>query len=199
MNRKKISFIIFSIISSILIFTVLRNYTSRNARNINLPPLNKEHVKLNKKDYVEDFDYVYNTLETYYPYFDINKKVNGIDWLNNRQKYRTYIGESTDDSDFFHRMNKVLFDLNNKHTHLVDLESGLSMYVTYYNTPTIDWRNDISKIYENPLVQNRYKITNKKVKDYLKYNHYQASNDLSKKGYLFGANKKIPLPRIMFF
>ena len=44
--------------------------------------------KLTKEDYIEDFDYAFNTLKNYYPFFEVNKEINDIDWIGNYKKYK---------------------------------------------------------------------------------------------------------------
>lgn len=76
-----ISLIVLIILSGGLIF----HYVS----NSPLPyptfgPIEKQEG-LTSEEYIEDFDFVYETLETYYPYFDINKELHNMDWLGNRE------------------------------------------------------------------------------------------------------------------
>ncbi|MDU1762739.1 MAG: peptidase, partial [Anaerococcus vaginalis] len=111
----------FAIISLLLILAFLNFTSPKNAEKINLPSLEEKEMKdLTKDKYIEDFEFAYNILETYYPYFDINKKINNIDWLEKKDTFKKYIENSKNDVDFGLRMNKILYELNNDHTQIID-------------------------------------------------------------------------------
>ncbi len=153
-------------------------FTPRDIATIDLPELEEEEFNLSKKDYSKDFDFAYATLKSYYPYFKINEKLYGTDWLANKDVYKKYISSAYDDEDFFNRMNDVLANLHNGHTHLVDRDFGIDSYITYYSLPRVDWRYDIAKVYEKEKVRQRYKIDNQSIRDYIE-NHYGDFDRLS--------------------
>lgn len=187
---KKRRFFTFAIISILLILAFLNFTSPKNANKIDLPSLEDKKIEnLSKDQYVEDFEFAYNTLETYYPYFDINKKVNNIDWLAKKDSYKKYIEDSKNDVDFGLRMNKILYELNNDHTHLIDQNQSVYMYINYYKLPENDWRHDISKIYEKENVRRRYKLDNKKIDNYLEYNQYEIMSKINPKNILVGNAK----------
>ena len=149
----------------------LINQNKENDINsIDLKDLPYKEFNLDKEDYLEDFNYAYGVLEQYYPFFEINKKLYGIDWLSNKEEYEIYILESKNDQDFYNKMNDVLAELNNLHTQLLDDSYGLFMYLTFYNVPDANWRHDISKLYEKENVRRRYKINNQNIKNYIDEN-----------------------------
>lgn len=173
--KKRLLFI-FTLISALLIFIFLKKLSINDPKQIDLPSLEEgDKRELDKKEYMEDFEFVYNTLKEYYPYFDINKKIYNIDWLANKKEYKDYIGKSKNDIDFWLRMNKILYELNNDHTQLIDQNQALDMYLTYYKVPEYNWRHDISHIYEKQNVRKRYNLTNKRINNYLKYNDYKQT------------------------
>lgn len=173
--KKRLLFI-FTLISALLIFVFLKKLSTNNPDQIDLPSLEeRDRRDLSKEEYLEDFEFVYNTLKDYYPYFDINKKINNIDWLAKKEEYQDYVGKSKNDVDFSLRMNKILYELNNDHTQLVDQNQALDMYITYYKVPEYNWRHDISHVYEKENVRRRYNLTNKRINNYLKYNEYRET------------------------
>ncbi|EEB35074.1 hypothetical protein ANHYDRO_02038 [Anaerococcus hydrogenalis DSM 7454] len=188
---KKRRFFTFAVISILLILTFLNFTSPKNANKIDLPSLEDKKIEdLSKDQYLEDFDFAYNILETYYPYFDINKKVNNIDWLEKKDSYRKYIGNSKNDVDFSLRMNKILYELNNDHTQLIDQNQAVYMYINYYKMPENDWRHDISHIYEKENVRRRYRLDNKKINNYLEYNQYEIMSKINQKDILVGKSKE---------
>ena len=133
----------------------------------------KPSISTNK--FVEDFDFVYETLRTYYPYFEVNKIVNNVDWLENREMYRQKILQCKTDTDFYETMNRILFDLNNDHTHLLPVEMGLFLCGLYRNMGKPNWRVDMVDIFEKAKVKERYEVSNENIDKVLKsWTSYEA-------------------------
>lgn len=162
--------IILLLIVSIFSYNNYINTKTNDIRAINLKDLENKEFNLSKEDYIEDFNFVYNTLKEHYPFFEVNKKLYGIDWLANKEKYETYIAESKNDEDFFNRMYYVLAELHNGHTHLMPEDFAMFMYTSYYTMPKNSWRHDIAKMYEKDNVRRRYNINNETVKKYVAEN-----------------------------
>lgn len=173
--------IILLLLVSIFSYNNYINTKTNDIRTINLKDLEYKEFNLSKEDYIEDFNFAYNTLKEHYPFFEVNKKLYGIDWLSNKEKYEAYIAESKDDADFFTRMNTILADLNNLHTQLVPSYMGLEYYISYYSNPKCTWRHDIAKIYEKDDVRRRYNINNEVIENVI--NQYIKSDDEVNKTY----------------
>lgn len=169
------------VIVSIFSYNFYINTKTNDIRAINLKDLEHKEFNLSKEDYVEDFNFAYNTLKEHYPFFEVNKKLYGIDWLSNKEKYEAYIAESKNDEDFFTRMNEVLSELHNLHTQLVPSYMGLEYYISYYSNPKCTWRHDIAKIYEKDDVRRRYNINNEAIENVI--NQYIKSDDEVNKTY----------------
>ena len=179
MKKRKL-FIIIPILIVIIAFVNNINQNKYNDVNtINLKEIDNSDFDLITEDYLYDFNYAYDILEKYYPFFEINKMAYGIDWLDNKKDYEDYIRESKNDLDFYNRMNDVLGELNNGHTGLIDESFAMSLYISYYHTAKADWRHDFSKIYEKENVRKRYNINNQSIKKYIKENIDNPSEDSS--------------------
>lgn len=146
---------------------IVKKDNSTDIDSIRLKDIQEVNFDLDSKDYIEDFNFVYETLKTHYPFFEINKRKNGVDWLSNKKSYEKYISKSKNDKDFFNRMNDILSDLNNAHTNLVPETNGIFMYISYKTMPQNNWRYDISKIYEKDRVRSRYNISNSTVNEFI--------------------------------
>lgn len=173
--------IILLLLVSIFSYNNYINTKTNDIRTINLKDLEYKEFNLSKEDYIEDFNFAYNTLKEHYPFFEVNKKLYGVDWLANKEKYEAYIAESKNDADFFSRMNEVLSELNNLHTQLVPSYMGLEYYISYYSNPKCTWRHDIAKIYEKDDVRRRYNINNEVIENVI--NQYIKSDDEVNKTY----------------
>ena len=172
---KKNAIISFCLIMLLLIVSIFSyfyymNFKTNDVRTIWLKDLEHKEFNLSKEDYIEDFNFAYNTLKEHYPFFEVNKKLYGVDWLANKEKYEAYIAESKDDADFFSRMDEVLSELHNLHTQLVTINSGLDFYMSYKYYPKNFWRYDIAKMYEKDNVRRRYNINNETVKRFVDVN-----------------------------
>lgn len=87
--------------------------------------------KLSTKEKVDDFNYMYNVLKSNYPFFGVNKRVNGVDWLSKKNEYIKRIKASTTDDEFFTTLNGILGELNNKHTCMLDENQYLYLKSMY--------------------------------------------------------------------
>lgn len=120
-----------------------------------------EKIKLN--GFIEDFDFVYESLMTYYPYFEVNKILHNIDWLGNKEIYSQRIAQCKTDTEFYKTMNHILSELNNGHTHLLPIEMGLYLYAFYKNLEEPNWRVDMVDIFKKLRVKERYEVTNENI------------------------------------
>lgn len=179
MKKRKLLIIIPILIVIIAFVNNINQNKANDINTINLKEIDSSEFNLTTEDYLYDFNYAYDTLEKYYPFFEINKMAYGIDWLDNKKDYEDYIRESKNDLDFYNRMNDVLGELNNGHTGLIDESFAMSLYISYYHTPKADWRHDFSKIYEKENVRKRYNIDKHSVKNYINENIDNPSEDSS--------------------
>lgn len=79
---------------------------------------------------LEDFDYMWKIIEENYPFLEVNKRLNGEDWLANKEEYRNKIAAVKTDDEFLRRMRFVLSRLNNGHTNFIAKEE----YPWFLNT-----------------------------------------------------------------
>ncbi|WP_299680931.1 S41 family peptidase [uncultured Tenacibaculum sp.] len=76
----------------------------------------KKSSQLTTKEKIEDFEFLYKELKESYPYFHINKRLNNIDWLSNKNLYLDNVLKTKNDKEFLNAINEILDDLNNDHT-----------------------------------------------------------------------------------
>lgn len=109
-------------------------------------------------DYLSDFEFAFDTLKTYYPFFDVNKKLNDIDFLSMHDEFKSWISECKNDDEFFDTMDEILSYANNGHTNMVPIEEGNFFHTIYFDSTFNPELKRISETYEKPLVKKRYKI-----------------------------------------
>ena len=83
-----------------------------------------EVMQLTQEEKLKDFEYMYTILEENYPYFEVNKRKNGIDWMSKKSEYISRIRATSDDEQFFNVLQEILSELNNGHTDML----GKSFY-----------------------------------------------------------------------
>lgn len=109
-------------------------------------------------DYLSDFEYAFETLKKYYPFFDVNKELNDIDFLSMHDEFKSWISECKNDDEFFDTMDEILSYTNNGHTNMVPIEEGNFFHTIYFDATFNPELKRISELYEKPLVKERYKI-----------------------------------------
>lgn len=77
-------------------------------------------TQLTQKEKLDDFEYMYKILKENYPYFEVNKRLNGIDWLSKKNEYISKIKSTKNDNSFFNTLNDILAELHNGHADMID-------------------------------------------------------------------------------
>ncbi len=89
-------------------------------------------TNLSMEEKLEDFEYMYTLLGENYPFFEVNKRLNDVDWLKNKNKYKKMIKNTKNDAEFFVAIDHILGDLNNPHTHVFSGEVYKRYYKHFY-------------------------------------------------------------------
>ena len=76
----------------------------------------QDFTPLTKKEKIADFKYLYSALKETYPYFGVNKRMNGVDWLSNKHNYLKRIKSSSNDTIFYQEINQMMLDLHSGHS-----------------------------------------------------------------------------------
>lgn len=140
--KKKILFLVIICMSIVLLGNT--TYSQKN--------------QLSEEEKVDDFKYVYKVIKTGYPYLDVNKRLNHIDWLENEDKYIKIIKNTKSDEEFIEKMSSILSELNNKHTELINNKSRYELFKKSYSNN--NWYN----FFNDKKVVDRYDSINTKIK-----------------------------------
>ncbi|MDB0440161.1 S41 family peptidase [Clostridioides difficile] len=140
--KKKILFLVIICMSIVLLGNT--TYSQKN--------------QLSEEEKVDDFKYVYKVIKTGYPYLDVNKRLNHIDWLENEDKYIKIIKNTKSDEEFIEKMSSILSELNNKHTELINNKSRYELFKKSYSNN--NWYNFLN----DKKVVDRYDSINTKIK-----------------------------------
>lgn len=108
--------------------------------------------KLSKKEKLEDFEFLFDTLSNNYPYFKMNERQYGIDWISNKDKYVQLIQDTEGDLEFFIELDSIIKDLNHGHALIINKSEYSNMLSVYKSVNHVPWLS----ILEDPAVQRRY-------------------------------------------
>ncbi|MGG7144173.1 S41 family peptidase [Clostridium nigeriense] len=139
-NLEKVKRKYLLILLSVILAISLLIYKSINALDNNLT----------KKEKIEDFQYMYDVIKKSYPYLELNKRVNNVDWLENKDIYLEKIKNTKNDNEFINELNNILGDLNNGHTHLIDNYSLFKLFNNSYGE--LGWYD----FFDEDIVKKRY-------------------------------------------
>lgn len=103
---------------------------------------------------LEDFDYMWRIMEENYPFFEVNKRMYGEDWLANKEEYRNQIAATQTDEEFAKRMSAVLSRLHNGHTQLLNLQEYNSIQQFFPSSAAS--RDPWAQVLQQPQVLARY-------------------------------------------
>ncbi len=74
---------------------------------------------LSEKEKLEDFNKMYEVLKENYINFEVNRRVNGIDWPGNYEKYKNAVLETHTDIEFYEVIKDIIGDLNHGHAYVL--------------------------------------------------------------------------------
>ena len=89
--------------------------------------------QLTEKEKIEDFEYMFKTIEEAYPYLEVNKRVNNVDWISSKEAYLEKIKNTKNDQEFIAAMSEILKGLNNGHTNLINSKELYEFFKSAYN------------------------------------------------------------------
>ncbi|WP_426350622.1 S41 family peptidase [Alloiococcus sp. CFN-8] len=107
---------------------------------------------LSQEAKLEDFNYMYQVIKEGYPFLDVNKRLNDVDWLAYKDTYEEWIKETEDDEAFIAALEKILLGLNNGHTHIIPKDGYLNFHLIKKVYGKLGWFDCL----DNETVLKRY-------------------------------------------
>ncbi len=128
-------------------------------------PATENPKSLTNKEMVDDFNYLFEELKENYPFFDVLKREQNVDFIGNYNKYLKRVEEAKTDQEFIDVMTGIMGELNNHHARIADeayVKSTLDYYSKNWNSPSIYYEFlSLNK----QVVRNRYHIDGKQIVD----------------------------------
>lgn len=163
MNKKRKKLIIVALII-LSVFSLERIYNNRNEFQVTAKDASYYGIveaDLTTREKLQDFDYLYDVLKKNYPFFKVNERLHGINWLGNKRKYKRMIRNTKNDAEFLVAMDRILGDLNNRHVNILSGAGYRWLYESYYTSYSqynaieyLGWYEALS----NPYIMYRYKF-----------------------------------------
>ncbi|RDY24605.1 peptidase S41 [Romboutsia maritimum] len=105
---------------------------------------------LSMEEKLQDFEYIYNVIKEGYPYLDVNKRLNNIDWLSNKENYINRIKSTKNDKEFIKELSEVIDELNNGHTNLIKDKDKYKIFKESYS------KQGLYDFFDDEKVKDRY-------------------------------------------
>ena len=102
MTKKIIKPLIVIMLIALSIFIAERIYKTRDELKVTAMDASYYGIveaNLTTIEKLQDFEYLYDVLEKNYPFFKVNERLNGIDWLGNKRKYERMIKNTKNDAN----------------------------------------------------------------------------------------------------
>ncbi|MEG1415933.1 MAG: S41 family peptidase [Clostridium sp.] len=149
--------------------------------------------KLSMKDKVEDFNQLYTTIVEGYPFLEVNKRMNGVDFVAKKEEYLKRISSTNRDSKFESVLHSVIKDLNNDHSGIVSNQFMKDLQAAYlYNEP---YKSIYKDLFYNEKVINRY--GNTPSKEELSFNEDNEQSNLVTKDVIKNKVAYMHLPKML--
>lgn len=89
-------------------------------------------ARFSSKEKLRDFEYIYGSLEEEYPFFEVNKRQNNLDWLAEKSRFKRIIKNTNNDAEFLVAVNNILKELNDDNTYILTGDMYRRYYKHYY-------------------------------------------------------------------
>jgi len=133
---RKIKRIIYTILGIIVILFVAERIYSNRAE-FQSPAMEPEYygiidARFTYGEKLRDFKDLSQILEAQYPFFKVNQRLNDVDWLKNRGRYKRIIRNTKNDAEFLVALNTILGELHDRNTFVLDGDLYRRYYLHYF-------------------------------------------------------------------
>lgn len=113
---------------------------------------------LTMEEKLEDFEYLCSFIENNYPLLKANKRVNGIDWLGEKEIFKKAIEDTSTDEMFISELGGVIEKLNDMQNYVVEMHFFKNYYTSYADPKYKEDGNPWFDVINDEKVLKRYKF-----------------------------------------
>lgn len=113
---------------------------------------------LTMEEKLEDFEYLFTFVEKHYPLLKVNEKVNGIDWLGEKENFKEAIENTSTDEMFMSELTKIIDKLNDVQNYVVEMHFFKNYYVSYAGPEYKEESDPWFDVINDEKVLKRYKF-----------------------------------------
>lgn len=124
---------------------------------------NNKVKQLTSEEKLEDFEYLYSFVSENYPFLRVNERVNGINWLDHKDEFKSAIKNTSEDYEFIYEIGNIVNKLNDGHTHVIADNMFLSFYQIYSGLPEESGYQPWVEVLKSEIVAKRYKLDEKNI------------------------------------
>lgn len=164
--RRKKYVLIYLVIIIILVFGSIV-YSKKTSKD-KIKPLTMEEK-------LEDFEYLYNFIAENYPFLKVNERINGVNWLGEKDKFKSAIEKTTADYMFEYEISNIIRQLNNNHTHILMKDMFPYFYSTYSDPEYEDHFKPWIDVLRDKEVLKRYGLDEKQLGEQKEQQSHQSN------------------------
>lgn len=142
----------------------------------------------------EDFNYLYETLKSSFPYFEVKQRQFGVDWLSRHDEFEAQVLSTVNDLEYYRVLQKILNQIQNGHTNMIEPGTDYEEYAELYRDSG-PW----NQVFSNTRVKERYAywkgiVTESELKYIPVLFRYIEGRYVADDGYAGGELEQISLP-----
>ena len=119
---------------------------------------------LTMEEKLEDFEYLYSLIEENYPLLKVSERVNGFDWLGEKENFRNAIENASTDEIFMEELEKIIKKLNDTSTSIVGMDRFKNYYAAFTNPEQGDNYKPWTEIIKDEKTIKRYRFDETQLK-----------------------------------
>ncbi|MBE3579429.1 MAG: S41 family peptidase [Caldanaerobacter subterraneus] len=113
---------------------------------------------------LEDFEYLYNTLQKNYPFFEIGKRKTGFDWLSHKEEFEKRISETKNNVEFYNEIKRMVTLLQVAHARLIGPELFERFQKVFDEVVKSEEEKQLNPL-SNPIVIKDYEYWKQNIKE----------------------------------
>ena len=119
---------------------------------------------LTMEEKLGDFEYLHSFIEENYPLLKVNERINGVNWLGEKENFRKAIENASTDEIFMDEIGKIIKKLNDDMTNVVEDELFKNYYASYSNPKYEEDYKPWAEMVKDDKTLKRYRFDESQIK-----------------------------------